>query len=57
LHSQALEVLPSFHASQYKFFMAGGNTITELEVAQFSTARAKERTIKLHLPSWWRSDR
>ena len=55
LHTQALEVLPCFHSSQFKFFVAGGNCITELEVVQFSTARAKEHTVKLHLPSWWKS--
>ena len=55
-HSQALRVLPSFHASGRKFFMAGGNCIVECEVIRYRKRNGK-KTVTLELPDWasrWR---
>lgn len=35
LHDQALEILPCFHSSETKYFLAGGNRIKELEIKHY----------------------
>jgi hypothetical protein len=52
-HSQALEMLPSFHASYRKFFTAGGNCITELKVLRTQKDRKTgKRVVVLELPDY-----
>lgn len=48
--SQALEVLPTFHADWKKFFLAGGNAIRELQVVRFGNTKDGKRTVTLELP-------
>lgn len=54
LHSQALEVLPTFHADGHKWLFAGGNTIAELKFVRFGKDKDGGRTVTLKLPDWWR---
>lgn len=50
---QALEVLPTFHSSQHMFYIAGGNTIKNLEVLRFSKDRKTgKKVVTLVLPDW-----
>jgi hypothetical protein len=51
-HFQAITVLPTFHADQRKFFVAGGNCIEELTSIKFSKINGKN-TVTLELPEWW----
>lgn len=50
--SQDLVVLPTFHADNRKFFVAGRNDITELSVVRFNKNKGK-KTVTLELPDWW----
>lgn len=52
-HSQALEVLPTFHADCHKFFLAGGNCINELKFVRYRKTKEGKHTVTLELPSWW----
>jgi len=51
LHSQALQVFPSFHANNTKFYMAGGNCCNELEIKNYSKSKGR-KTVTLILPDW-----
>lgn len=52
IHGQAVEVLPTFHADEQKFFVAGGNCIVELKVIRFGVKDGK-KTVTLELPDWF----
>lgn len=53
LHPQVLEVLPTFHASEQKFFTAGGNCISELQVLRTQIDRTTgRRVVVLDLPDY-----
>ena len=50
---QALEVLPTFHASGHMFYIAGGNTIKDLSVLRYSKDRKTgKKVVTLVLPDW-----
>lgn len=49
LHSQALEVLPTFHADQTVFLKAGGNCIEYLPFVKYTTVKGK-KCVVLELP-------
>ncbi len=50
LHSQAMEILPCFHASQTKFYMVGQNRITESEIKSYGKCRKTGRkTVTLYI--------
>ncbi len=53
LHHQALEVLPSFHASNRQWLTAGKNSIDELTFVRFSKNNAGKKLVTLELPHWW----
>jgi hypothetical protein len=53
VHSQALEVLPTFHADEQKFFVAGGNCITELTAIKLGVSKEGKKTVTLELPDWF----
>jgi hypothetical protein len=53
-HSQALEMLPTWHADGHKFIVAGGNCVDELKVDRFYKSKDGRRLVTLELPSWWR---
>ena len=56
VHPQVLEVLPSWHADGRKFFVAGGNCITECPALRWGKDKETgQRTVTLLLPSWWRA--
>jgi hypothetical protein len=52
LHSQALEILPTFHANETKFLRAGGNCIVELKPVRYGKTKEGKRTVTLELPDW-----
>lgn len=52
-HSQALEVLPTFHADEQRFFVAGGNCIKELKCVRLGTTKDGKKTVTLELPDWF----
>ena len=55
LHSQALEVIPTFHADCQKFFYAGRNNIAELQFVRYGVNRKTgKRTVTVELPDWFR---
>lgn len=54
IHSQALEIVPTFHADFGKFLYAGGNCIAELKFMRFGKTKDGTKTVTLELPSWWR---
>lgn len=49
---QALLVLPTFHADQTQYFMAGGNCINSLKFVRFSKTKDGKKTVTLELPEW-----
>lgn len=49
---QALEVLPSFHASYVSYFRAGENCIAELKILRTGKTKEGKKTITLELPDW-----
>ena len=51
LHSQALEVLPTFHANYTYWYQAGGNCIDSLKFVKRITIKGK-RCVVLELPEW-----
>jgi hypothetical protein len=53
IHGQALEVLPTFHASDTQYFRAGGNCIAPLKVVRYGKTKEGKHTITLELPEWW----
>ena len=53
VHSQALEVLPTFHAGCTTYLRAGGNCIEKLNVVRYSKTKEGKNTITLELPTWW----
>ena len=52
LLSSSFRVLPTYHADNLKFFVAGRNTIKELPVIRYNKTNDK-RTVTLELPDWW----
>ncbi len=56
-HSQALQVLPTFHASERKFLMAGGNCINELKLVGYRKSRKTGKlNVTLELPDWFTNE-
>lgn len=53
LHSQALEVLPTFHADEQHFFVAGGNCIQQLQPVAYGVTKEGKKTVTLELPDWF----
>jgi hypothetical protein len=53
VHGQALEVLPTFHADEQKFFVAGGNCISDLKCVRFGVSKEGKKTVTLELPDWF----
>lgn len=53
VHGQALEIMPTFHADEQKFFVAGGNCITELKVRRLGVSKDGTKTVTLELPDWF----
>lgn len=53
LHTQVLEVFPTFHADQQKFFYAGGNQMQELKPIRLGTTKDGKKTITLELPDYF----
>lgn len=54
LPSQSLCVLPTFHASERRFFFAGGNCMEMLQVQKFGKTKDGKKTVTLVLPDWWK---
>ncbi len=54
--SQALQVLPTWHANEFKIFLAGGNQIAELEWVQGGRSPGSNMA-KVRLPEWWKHRR
>ena len=54
LHSQALEILPTFHADWTQFLVAGGNCIERLNLVDFGETADGKKTVTLELPKRWR---
>jgi hypothetical protein len=52
LFSDALEVLPTFHADETKFLRAGQNCIVELKFVKYGKTKEGKRTVTLELPDW-----
>ena len=53
IHSQALKVLPTFHADNTTYLRAGGNGITELRTLRYGKTKEGKNTVTLELPDWW----
>jgi hypothetical protein len=54
VHTQALEILPTFHADEQKFFLAGGNCIVDLkQPVKFGMTKDGKKTVTLELPDWF----
>lgn len=51
-HHQALEILPTFHADERHFYMAGGNCIEELKFRRYSKGKDGKFLITLEAPDW-----
>lgn len=47
-------VLPTFHADDHRFLLAGHNALTQLKVHKINTAK---NLITLELPAWWGANR
>lgn len=53
IHPQAVEVLPTFHADDRRFFTAGGNCISELRLLRVRKDRKTGRKVAvLELPDY-----
>lgn len=53
ISEQALEALPTFHASGTQYIRAGGNCIYIMEVLKYGTdKKSGKKTITLILPDW-----
>lgn len=52
-HSQALEVLPTFHADFTQWLAAGGNCLTPLTFMRYGTTKDGKLTVTLELPEHW----
>jgi len=52
LWPDALEVLPTFHADETKFYRAGQNCIAELKVLKYGKTKEGKKTVTLELPDW-----
>lgn len=53
VHFQALEVLPTFHADEQHFFVAGENSITEIRPLRYGVTKEGKKTVTLELPDWF----
>ena len=53
IHTQALNVLATFHASETTYLRAGGNCIERLNVVRYGKTKNGKNTITLELPDWW----
>ena len=53
LDRQALEVLPTFHADEKRWLLAGGNLLTQLKFLRFSRTKYGKKTVTLELPYWF----
>ena len=53
IHGQAVEVLPTFHADEQKFFLAGGNCIRELKLVRLGVTKEGKKTVTLELPEYF----
>lgn len=52
LHSQALEVLPSFHADDCRVFLFGHNTVVPLRVVSTTVDTDGRRLFTFEMPPW-----
>lgn len=53
LPDQALEVLPTFHADNIQYLLAGGNCIETLDVLRYGKDKKTGRkTVTLIVPEW-----
>lgn len=52
ISQQTIHILPSFHADNRIFFMAGGNTIVDCEVLKYGKTKEGKKTVTLVLPEW-----
>ncbi len=53
LHTQALEVLGTFHADFHQWIFAGGNYITTLRFVGYGKTKDGKLTVTLEVPADW----
>lgn len=53
LHTQALELMPTWHADGHKWFFAGGNMIREMKFLKYGSTKEGKLTVTLELPEKW----
>ncbi len=50
-HPQALEIMPTFHADQIRYYRAGGNCMAPLDLAGYRKHQGRDAVV-LYLPAW-----
>ncbi len=54
--TQAVKVMPTFHADEHRIFMAGGNCITQLEALKLIKTKEGKYNLVLELPEWFKGN-